>query len=85
MVFILFENSVAKTDIAGGGVNPLLWPIEPRGFTRNGESPLLIPCSGPIYNLSLHLNLPGFYLYIYKYYLGDILRKALVVYVYYII
>lgn len=39
--------------------------IEPRGFTRNDENLLLIPLSGPIYIVSLCLNLPGS-IYIYK-------------------
>ena len=56
---ILSWNSILQ----GEGWIPFV-AIEPRGFTRNDESPLLIPCSGPIYNLSLHLNLPGFYLYL---------------------
>lgn len=76
----MFENSIVKLDIVGGGVNPLygiLWPIEPRGFIRNDESLLLISLSGPLHKVSPNVNI-GFYLYIYKYYLYAGRRKALV-------
>lgn len=62
-VFILFENYIVKLDIAGGGVNPLCGHRAAR-FHQEWRKFLLIPCSGPIYNLSLRLNLPGFYLYL---------------------